>query len=1030
MKRFTRTLSLFLVIVMSMGIFGIQLTVQAASASISYQFSGANANDAGYAQGTISFTADASGTYRLYWADDTKELEGYSRIAKFTMSSGQTQSVTLGYHTAIPAKATRIIALLDGTSASEAKAVYAIPSQKQLSAASGKLLYKFSAYSDIHIDKGSGWYVDAETHFKEGLQYATDKGSDYLIVSGDCVTNDSGPDKEWKVYETILKESNFVNPVWESDGNHDMRQDVDSGLKSFIRGSGIDSTKEGFDAGKPYYYKVEENTGDLFLFMALEMDKSPGQADVLSDEQLAWANQLVKEYTEKGVNVFLVEHAPIKGFGAGDRMDNPYYGGLMNRNKESTKKFRAMLEQYKNIIWVSGHTHEDFEMDYNYSDENGTAAHMLHIPSLAGSTMPNSTDDGLERNNGKGFHSQGYFTEVYENKVVFYGVNIADGTIYPKYSYIMDSLREQSKALYPTRQDQEETGPDVSISGKISEISGVLSSYYKYASYDQFQTLKKLYFTYKNQSTAKQSVLDELNQAIADLKEIAEYTGAEKVYPIGHEYYFENNLSWSKVYAYAWTGSQKNAEWPGVQISKAGTSNGHDVYRVTFSEDGQFANLIFSDGSNQTVDIDLSHYQYNAFRTNGSSSGKYKVSNFGYQQQEISGSDYALLYYISGVHDWSGTDTLLTKKTDGLYEYVFTASDSYNISFSLYDKTNKKYHCPPESVSMEYAEGLVNPVSLSSMSSRGRSITVKTLAKGDQLTLTYDPSTDTLTVRTKEIPVEDPVNTSTLSSDTVILGSKIVVNASAEGGTAPYTYTVKYKKASSTAWTVKQDQKSNDTVFVLPGSATDYEIQVIVTDSNGRTAEKLLTCHVTPALTNQSTVSAQQIGIGKKVTVNAKAAGGAGDYQYAVYYRRSGASSWTTVQTYSENQTVAIKPGSVQDYDILVKVKDRNGSVAKKTFTVKVAPKLSMNATLSSSSIRVGEEVTIQAQGIDGGGTYRYAVYYKKSSSSKWYERQAYKANRTVTLKLGSATPYEICVKVQDSDGTVVKQYFTVAVQK
>ncbi len=38
--------------------------------------------------------------------------------------------------------------------------------------------------------------------------------------------------------------------------------------------------------------------------------------------------------------------------------------------------------------------------------------------------------------------------------------------------------------------------------------------------------------------------------------------------------------------------------------------------------------------------------------------------------------------------------------------------------------------------------------------------------------------------------------------------------------------------------------------------------------------------------------------------------------------------------------------------------------------------------------------------------------------------------NNIVTVKPASVTAYDICVKVQDKNGTVAKQYFTVTVTK
>ena len=66
---------------------------------------------------------------------------------------------------------------------------------------------------------------------------------------------------------------------------------------------------------------------------------------------------------------------------------------------------------------------------------------MIHTPALAGSTMPNDSTGKLDYNNGKGYHSQCYFVQVFENEIVFNGLNVTDNLIYPAYSYIMEGSR-------------------------------------------------------------------------------------------------------------------------------------------------------------------------------------------------------------------------------------------------------------------------------------------------------------------------------------------------------------------------------------------------------------------------------------------------------------------------------------------------------------------------------------------------------------------------------------------------------------
>ena len=89
-------------------------------------------------------------------------------------------------------------------------------------------------------------------------------------------------------------------------------------------------------------------------------------------------------------------------------------------------------------------------------------------------------------------------------------------------------------------------------------------------------------------------------------------------------------------------------------------------------------------------------------------------------------------------------------------------------------------------------------------------------------------------------------------------------------------------------------------------------------------------------LANRSTLSAEEIVLGGKITAYAAATGGAGSYTYAVYYKQKVQSKWTVKQEFNENAVVSAKPAHATDYDVCVKIKDIDGTVAKKYFTVNV----------------------------------------------------------------------------------------------
>ena len=281
-----------------------------AEVSLSYQFSGDESAKAGYAEGVISLTSSVASSYKLYWANDTGSLKNYYEIAKLDVNAGATADFTFGYHTAIPADATKVIAVdssitTEYPSVDEAAAVFDIPADKQLGVKSGDAIYTFNSFSDIHIDEENFgatpayWWEYSEAHWANALDYANELGVNFIVASGDQVTNAKLEtlDKEWQAYQLILSQSAYVNPIYESGGNHEIRQDdfVQEELQKFITGSGLDSSMDTLSAKKPCYSITEPNTGDLFIFMALETGYRPAKYDQFSDDQLNWLEGLLSE---------------------------------------------------------------------------------------------------------------------------------------------------------------------------------------------------------------------------------------------------------------------------------------------------------------------------------------------------------------------------------------------------------------------------------------------------------------------------------------------------------------------------------------------------------------------------------------------------------------------------------------------------------------------------------------------------------------------------------------------------------------
>ena len=187
----------------------------------------------------------------------------------------------------------------------------------------------------------------------------------------------------------------------------------------------------------------------------------------------------------------------------------------------------------------------------------------------------------------------------------------------------------------------------------------------------------------------------------------------------------------------------------------------------------------------------------------------------------------------------------------------------------------------------------------------------------------------------KQLPLE---NTSTVSSTSINLGEKITLTASAEGGTAPYTYALMYKKESSATWTkIGTKYGTASTGSFKPGKGVPYDIMINVKDATGKIKSKTFKVNVIAPLKNVSTISAESVKVGQAVKLTAIAEGGTAPYTYALMYKKSTATSWSKIGTkYGTASTGSFKPGKAVPYDIMINVKDSTGKIKSKTFTLNV----------------------------------------------------------------------------------------------
>ncbi len=468
------------------------IVFNSATATIDYTYTGRYSENSGFAQGTIKLNA-SSGTYWLYWADDEKALDGYTEIAKLTISSGSATHY-MYEQTAIPADATKLIAIQSTSEPATktvacADAVYTIPANKRSEYTSSDKKYSFASYSDIHMDSNLSAYKYCKIHFEKALQTAANRNVDFIIGSGDYAHSEGGSAsvqaKDWKLYQKILAQSEYCNPIYEAIGNHELWPGAEVGTKNFINATGLEDSNN--TATKAYFEKTLN--GDHFIFMSLEAGFYPDRTDEFSTEQLDWLEGLLEKYSGDGKNIYIIEHSLFYKYGAGDTTtDTPYYDIPLSDDQPSTRRFKSLLETYKDTIFISGHTHIAFSEQFNYSDNNDTSGQMIHNSSVGGTRH---IENGSLQYTYYEDQTEGYIVDVYDNGIIFNGANLYYNEYDPNCCYLVRT----SKQAYESMTSTEATTKATTDSQTLPSQTLTATSYFLKGTFNSWGTSNPFYET-------------------------------------------------------------------------------------------------------------------------------------------------------------------------------------------------------------------------------------------------------------------------------------------------------------------------------------------------------------------------------------------------------------------------------------------------------------------------------------------------------------------------------------------------------
>ncbi len=273
------------------------------------------------------------------------------------------------------------------------------------------------------------------------------------------------------------------------------------------------------------------------------------------------------------------------------------------------------------------------------------------------------------------------------------------------------------------------------------------------------------------------------------------------------------------------------------------------------------------------------------------------------------------------------------------------------------------------------------------------------------------------------------VNSSSISSTKQPAGIALTLTGKASGGKTPYKYAMYYKRTENSKWNVVGTEYGTATSgSFTPVSAGTFDIKINVKDGNGTVTQKTFTFTATAALANNSSINANKLPAGNKVIVTAAASGGTSPYTYAMYYKRTENSKWNVLGTeYGTATSGTFTPVSSGSFDIKVKVKDKNGTIAEKSFVFTAAEPLVNSSTVNTTKLVLGNKLTMTGAASGGTAPYKYAFLYKRSTSSSWVTiGTAYDGTTSAGFTPTALATYDVKVNVKDSTGGVTAKTFTV----
>ena len=382
-----------------------------------------------------------TGTYDICFGDaDGKWLKEYTKITTLETTGGN-DSVTIE-NLVVPPNAKTLVLVDDGGNQHFFDESIKIPEE---CTNLGEMELLFGAISDVHFNRyySKPQKDDAKTSFQLALDYFDSVDVDLVAIAGDL--SKDAEQVSFMRYDYMISSLDYE--VLTCTGNHDVPSIESGDWQTYVTNDilALEGTSDVAPNGIDFVYS--ENEGDVFVFLnQVYWDYNKEDSRLLENEQLVWLREVFEKY--KNDRVYLFFHTFLCGpdgekhTGVGNiknpggyTYDLPYTYGT-----EDEIEFRSILKEYKNVIYFSGHSHWQFEMEVygenaNFSSFDDEYGYMVHIPSVTEPRYIGENDTSRTGMNGKS--SQGWLISVYEECIILLPIEFTTGTIYTEYIEII-----------------------------------------------------------------------------------------------------------------------------------------------------------------------------------------------------------------------------------------------------------------------------------------------------------------------------------------------------------------------------------------------------------------------------------------------------------------------------------------------------------------------------------------------------------------------------------------------------------------